>query len=99
MHDSLPSTSDRAVPAVAPRWRIIARTAFPFLVVGAVWEIVAHLGLFPARLFPPLEVVAAAFIRLTGNGILPHHALDTVIRLLAGFALAAVAGVVIGIAM
>ena len=30
---------------------------------------------------PSLEVLAAAFWRLTLNGILPHHALDTVIRL------------------
>jgi len=80
-------------------WRTMARTAFPFIVVGAVWDIVAHLDVFPPRLFPPLEVVASAFIRLAGNGILLHHALDTVIRLFAGFAIAAVAGVVIGIAM
>src|SRR5205807_4188847 len=41
-------------------WRWIAQSAFPFLVVGAAWEAVAHAGLFPQRLFPPLEVVAAA---------------------------------------
>src|SRR6266850_5980296 len=82
-----------------PRWRAIARNAFPFLVVAATWEAVARLGAFPARLFPSLEVIAAAFWRLTLNGILPHHALDTLIRLGAGFALAAIAGVAIGIAM
>jgi NitT/TauT family transport system permease protein len=82
-----------------PRWRVIWRNAFPFLVVGAIWEIVARSGVFPPRLFPPLETIAAAFWRLTLSGILPHHALDTLIRLGAGFALAAVAGVAIGIAM
>jgi NitT/TauT family transport system permease protein len=71
----------------------------PFVVVLGVWEIVAHAGLFPPRLFPPLEKVAEAFIRLTVAGILPHHALDTIIRLIAGFALAAIAGVTVGIAM
>jgi NitT/TauT family transport system permease protein len=81
------------------RWRVVARTAFPFVVVGAIWETVARLGVFPARLFPSLETVAAAFIRLTAAGILPHHAGATLVRLLIGFALAAVAGVVIGIAM
>jgi NitT/TauT family transport system permease protein len=81
------------------RWRVIARTAFPFLVVGAIWETVARLGVFPARLFPPLETVAATFIRLTADGILPHHAGTTLLRLLAGFALAAVIGVAIGIVM
>jgi NitT/TauT family transport system permease protein len=96
---------DASLAARAPghaadaRWRVIARTAFPFLVVGGIWEIVAHLGLFPPRLFPPLEVVAAAFWRLTASGILPHHAVQTLIRLLGGFALAALAGVAVGIAM
>ena len=82
-----------------PRWRTAARTAFPFLVVGALWELVARLAIFPPRLFPSLEVVASAFVRLTLSGVLPHHALDTLLRLLAGFALAAVVGVAVGIAM
>ena len=88
-------------PATArePRWRVVARTAFPFIVVGTVWEIVARLGIFPPRLFPSLETVASAFVRLTANGVLPHHVLDTLLRLAAGFALAAAAGMVIGIAM
>ena len=81
------------------RLRVIARTAFPFLVVGLMWEITAHLGVFPRRLFPPLEEIAAAFVRLTASGILPHHVLDTLVRLTAGFALAAVVGVAIGFAM
>jgi NitT/TauT family transport system permease protein len=81
------------------RWQVFARTAFPFLVVALAWEVTAHLGIFPRRLFPPLEEVASAFARLTAAGILPHHVLDTLIRLLAGFALAAIVGVAIGFAM
>ncbi len=88
------------LPAAAgSRLRALARQAFPFVVVGSLWEITAHVGPFPPRLFPPLETVADAFVRLTVSGILPHHVLDTLIRLLAGFALAAVAGVALGIAM
>lgn len=75
------------------------RSAAPFLVVGALWEAVAHSGAFPARLFPSLEQVAATFVRLTAEGILPHHAALTLYRLAAGFALAAVAGVALGIVM
>jgi NitT/TauT family transport system permease protein len=86
-------------PAAESRWRIAARTAFPFLVVALAWEITARLGVFPPKLFPSLVEVGAAFVRLTANGILPHHALDTVLRLLLGFALAAVVGVTIGILM
>ena len=80
-------------------WRVIARNAFPFIVVGGIWEILAHLGVFHARLFPPLEEVAVSFVTLTANGILPYHALETVLRLLAGFGLAAIIGVSVGIAM
>jgi NitT/TauT family transport system permease protein len=78
---------------------LIAQSAFPFLVVALAWELTAYLGIFPRRLFPPLEDVATTLVRLTVAGILPHHALDTLIRLLAGFALAALLGVAIGFAM
>lgn len=80
-------------------WRSIWRNAFPFLVVGAIWEVVAHLGLFPPRLFPTLEQVVAALVRLTASGILPLHAIDTIFRLTAGFAIAAVIGIAVGFAM
>lgn len=75
------------------------RAAFPFAVVAALWELVAHSGAFPRRLFPPLEEVAATLARLTVQGILPHHAAETLFRLALGFAIAAVAGVLIGILM
>src|SRR3977135_4000800 len=105
MSDLAPTASPGVLAAGAAsargesRLRVIARNAFPFLVVALLWEITAQLGVFPRKLFPPLEDVAAAFVRLTAAGILPHHVLDTLIRLGAGFALAAVAGVAIGLAM
>jgi NitT/TauT family transport system permease protein len=77
----------------------LLRAAFPFVVVAALWELVAHSGAFPRRLFPPLEEVAATFARLTVAGILPHHAAETLFRLAAGFGIAALAGALIGIAM
>jgi NitT/TauT family transport system permease protein len=91
-----------AAPAAAPedaRWRAIWRNAFPFIVVFSMWEIVARAGIFPPRLFPSLVTVAQTFVQLTIDGILPHHVLDTVLRLLSGFFLAAVVGVVLGILM
>jgi NitT/TauT family transport system permease protein len=95
-----PAPSGAALPQDAGAgWRAFAQTAFPFLVVGIAWEVVARLGVFPQRLFPPLEEIASALIRLTVSGILPHHAASTLLRLLAGFALAAIIGVMIGIAM
>lgn len=79
--------------------RVAARNAFPFLVVGGIWEIMAHAGVFPTLLFPPLERVAATFFNLTISGILPLDALETLARLLSGFAIAVVFGIAIGLAM
>jgi NitT/TauT family transport system permease protein len=106
MHDIAPASSlpNVAVSDLGVRdqeswlW-VAARTAFPFLVLLTLWEIVARLGIFPARLFPTLEEVAAALVRLTVAGILPHHAVQTILRLLAGCSLAAVVGIAVGIAM
>jgi NitT/TauT family transport system permease protein len=81
------------------RLRVIARNAFPFIVVFGLWEIVARAGVFPPRLFPSLVTVAQTFVELTANGILPHHLYETVLRLFAGFILAAVFGVGLGILM
>jgi NitT/TauT family transport system permease protein len=85
--------------AVLVRLEAIALTAYPFVVVLGLWEIVAHLEIFPRRLFPTIEEIASTLVRLTAAGILPHHAAETVLRLIGGFALAAIAGVAIGIAM
>ena len=84
---------------VIVQWGALARTAFPFVVVGGLWEIVARSGIFPRRLFPSLGEVADTFLRLTAAGILPHHALETVVRLVVGFGMAAVVGVALGIIM
>ena len=99
MHDVVDDLAPVALNLEAGPLRWAARNALPFIVVGGAWEAVAHLHLFPAQFFPPLETVAATFVRLTASGALPHHTLDTLIRLVAGFAVAAVIGVATGIAM
>jgi NitT/TauT family transport system permease protein len=93
------SGPERAENAARERLRLIVRNVFPFVVVGGIWEIVALAGIFPRRLFPTLEDVASSFVQLTVSGVLPHHAIDTLIRLLSGFALAAIFGVTIGVLM
>lgn len=107
MHDAAPaalahapaSSGASSIRSGDARWRAVVRTAFPFIVVGAMWEVVARSGMFPPKLFPTLETIASALIRLTVSGVLPHHALDTIIRLICGFTIAAVVGVTIGILM
>ena len=93
------SVPERAESAGRERLRLIVRNIFPFAVVGFIWEIIALAGVFPRRLFPTLEDVASSFVQLTISGILPHHAIDTIIRLLSGFALAGIFGVTIGVLM
>ena len=89
-----------SVPSIGrDRLRLVARSVFPFVVVGGIWEFVAWAGVFPHRLFPTLEEVAQTFVDLTFSGVLPHHAVETVLRLLAGFALAGVFGVTVGVLM
>lgn len=72
---------------------------FPFVVLLGLWEITAHAGVFPARLFPTLETVASAFWRLTATGALPRHVAETLLRLFAGFGIAALIGIALGILM
>src|SRR6516162_9392986 len=72
MSDLAPAASPTVVAAASARrgesrWWVVARTAFPFLVVALLWEVTAHLGIFPRKLFPPLEEVAAALVRLTAG--------------------------------
>jgi len=93
------SAPERAESAGRERLRLIVRNIFPFAVVGGIWEFIALAGVFPRRLFPTLEDVASSFVQLTISGILPHHAIDTIIRLLSGFALAGIFGVTIGVLM
>jgi ABC-type nitrate/sulfonate/bicarbonate transport system permease component len=96
------ATLTAAAPSRAPageRLRIVWRNVFPFLVVGTIWEILAHANLFPPKLFPTLEQVARAFVDLTLAGILPLHAIETLLRLIAGFGLAAFFGVLLGVVM
>jgi len=57
------------------------------------------LGLMPPQLFPGVDRIVATFVRLIANGVLPIHALSTLARLAVGFALGAVAGVLLGLVM
>ena len=77
----------------------VALTALPFAVLAASWELVARYAAFPPRLFPSVEEIAATFVRLTTSGILLHHAGETLLRLAAGFGIAAISGALLGIAM
>lgn len=75
------------------------RFLFPFVVVGLVWQTMAVSGLFPERLFPNLQTIAAALFKLLESGIVFVHAYQTMLRLLLGTLLGAIFGILIGLLM
>jgi len=79
VQDSVSSAGVAGASAGGAQWRAIALSAYPFIVVGAIWEIIARAGIFPHKLFPTLEDIARSFVDLTISGILPHHVIDTLI--------------------
>lgn len=96
------------VPASAPArgsWRFwkplasVAAGAVVFVIAALAWELVARAGVFPAKLFPTLETIVRAFVRVAGNGTLANSVASTLMRLFFGFLLAGVIGVALGILM
>ncbi len=71
----------------------------PFVVLGTLWEIVVRAAIFPPKLFPSLATVFDTLVRLAVSGILWANTEGTLVRLALGFLLAAVVGVLLGIAM
>ena len=63
------------------------------------WELAARLALVSARYFPPPTSSAAALVRLAADGDLAAEALVTLTRLAIAFALAAGAGIPLGLLM
>jgi NitT/TauT family transport system permease protein len=74
-------------------------TVLPFLVVAIIWETLARSGIYPPKLFPSLVTVFDALVRLVVSGALWTNTQGTLVRLVLGFALAGVVGVLLGIAM
>ena len=67
--------------------------------VAILWQGFAMLRVMPPQLFPGIDRIAATFARLLTSGILPVHALSTLARLVAGFALGGAVGLALGILM
>jgi NitT/TauT family transport system permease protein len=94
-----PGERARGAPSGAARVRAAGEALLPFATVAVAWELFAALGPLPPKLFPSLVTVARTFAGLLASGVLLAHAQSTIVRLALGFALAAVLGVAVGIAM
>ncbi len=65
----------------------------------AVWQGLYEAGLIRALLLPPPSRIAETFAALFLNGELPRHLGVSLLRVLEGFALASVTGLVLGVAI
>jgi ABC-type nitrate/sulfonate/bicarbonate transport system permease component len=83
---------------IARRASEIALGILPIALVLALWQGIAASGLAPPALLPAPAAVFARLVQQIGNPQFLEHAGVTLFRLFAGFSIALVAGVVIGVA-
>ena len=81
------------------RTRSIVRGMLALLAAAAAYEAIARSGLFPRALLPVLPKVAETLLGMLADGSMLRHAFYTLSRMLAGFALAVVIGLPLGILM
>jgi sulfonate transport system permease protein len=86
-----------------PSWlAALTRTALYLalpLAVIVLWQGLFEMGLIRPILLPPPTRVAKAFWTLTLSGELPHHIAISLLRVLEGFAIAAISGLLLGLAI
>lgn len=80
-------------------WSWFRRNVLPLLLLVVIWELVARYGGMNQDLFPPFTVVLKTFWEDILNGILVRNTVATVWRLMLGWAIASLIGVVLGFAM
>jgi sulfonate transport system permease protein len=81
----------------APRLRIDGFVA-PLVLLG-LWQIACLTGLFPPQVMVPPSGVAQALWDMAASGELQRHVGDSLYRLLVGFAIGALAGMLLGATM
>jgi len=69
------------------------------ILIAVLWQVFYLLKLFPEKLFPSLFTIGASFIELASSMELWENIFVTLQRVLMGFFLAAIVGIVIGILM
>jgi ABC-type nitrate/sulfonate/bicarbonate transport system permease component len=81
------------------RIRHAVAAVYSVVLVVVAWEIVARSGVVPFFFLPPLSIIGVTFVTQIADGTLVHETLLTIFRAGAGFAIAVVAGVTLGIGM
>lgn len=109
-NDTLRGTSERARRAgvTGARGAIVARHQFPHqfvklrrlalpLLMLVAWQAVAESGLFKPVFMPPLQTIVQRLFELSANGVLAGAVGASLGRLFAGFAVAVVLGIAMGL--
>jgi sulfonate transport system permease protein len=84
--------------SLKPLGRLLNYTAFPCLIL-IVWEYAAHAGKVNAAILPSIEDVIAAFVTLLKTGQIQQDLGVSLGRVLIGYAIAIIAGVLFGVLM
>lgn len=71
----------------------------PILTFLSIWEAIARIGLFPHYLFPPFSHVMVTMYLVIVSGVLVENFISSLLRVLAGFFLGALAGICVGVLM
>jgi ABC-type nitrate/sulfonate/bicarbonate transport system permease component len=69
----------------------------PIALILALWQALTSLGMAPPALLPPPMAVFRRLIEQFGNPIFVQHTLTTLFRLFAGFTIACVVGITLGL--
>ncbi|MDQ7858903.1 MAG: ABC transporter permease [Armatimonadota bacterium] len=85
--------------SAAVKARLLVGRYYSLVVVLAAWELLARSGAVNPRLFPTLDAIGSSLWAMTADGTLATHLGATLLRVFAGFGLAAVAGVALGVVM
>lgn len=90
-----------AVPHKSKTKTVVYAVA-PYLVIAAVlvtWELVVRLNGIAPIFLPAPSVILKYLIAMTIDGSMPYHLSVTFLRIIAGFGVAAITGILVGIAM
>lgn len=79
-------------------WRIINKYQ-SLIIIAVLWQAFSISGIFPSQLFPGLEQINRRFIEFIISSEIWINISITLYRILAGFAMAAIVGIPLGIIM
>lgn len=76
--------------------RVLRRLTGPVLVLG-LWELYARSGAVDPIFLPPVSLIVKTFFQVLWSGELLQHAIASLQRVFAGFTIAAVTGIILGL--